>query len=654
MPRVARRLLPLGTMSPPFDTGTTLTGSERPAGRVTPRFQGRWQRDLGTMRAPAGSVTADSIGAALTNLNTGAAFSRISSAWDPRTNTIVGPNVARTYTQVIGTTNYTATLIEKQSANGLTAGTSERFDRWTTTGTITVTADTTAAPDGDVIAQTLNDTDAAVMSSVSQALAQASSANTIPISIYVRKTSGGTAPTFGFTAALSVGTPVSVVARINTDTGAQQYGSNAQTTVVDASTNYWRVCLLLTDNNSGNTTLTISVFPAASAYGASVDSVSATGSCICTFAMKGNSSGSSSYVDSYASNRNLLLRTQELATTWVQTRCTITSDSTANPVNGLTDADTINEDNTNANTHFIGQSFTKANAAIQMTYSVYLKQSGRTWAFVQCSDTGLTNGAGIYFDLANGAKGTAVALGVGWTLDASSITSAGSGWYRCVITVTTAVSTTIRSEVFTATADLGAIIAVALNAAALIHWGSQLVYGASAMNYWAVSSAARRDVEALLATATFSTTAATFFAVMRPLGWDTDQGGNASPRVFSSGTTNTDARLVRSSSGVWLAGRADAGGSESTNIVTTFANGVSSSIAMTYDANAVTGYFNGLRSGTPDTSLTAPYNAVATIGIGYDATGLANTAGAYIVLLYHATIAYPPAYLEILDKGVVR
>ncbi len=603
-------------------------------------------------------ATANSLGASAAVLNTTSnTFTRATSAYDPNADAIVGSGVRRQRNQVIGTTTYAMDLIEGQRTNLLAAGTSERFDQWTAVAGGTVTADTTAAPNGEVIAQTLTDPGAS-LSGVSQAVTVANDSLLFAASIYVKKTSGGTAPTFGATLELTGGTPVTVNARINTDTGAQQYGSNANTTVVNADSTYWRVIVIITNNTSGNVTLTESLYPAAAAFAGSVDDATATGTAICTFAdlNKSAASSTSTFASSYASNRNVLLQTEALNTTWTKTRCTITSDSTANPIDGATNADTIVDDNTAANTHFIGQSFTKPNAAIQMEFSTYIKQSGVTWALVQCSDTGITNGAGIYFDVANGVKGTAVALGAGWTLDASTITAVGS-YYRCTVTVTTAVSTTIRSEVYTATGDLLAIHN-GINAAALICWGNQLVYGAKPQTYWAVTTASGlRAADLLTSTLTVSAVSGTLISVCRPYGWALDQDGVSIYKILSATVTAGNCEMRRGSSvgspTTISFVRNDAGGAEGpTGASLTQANGTNATVGMTWGAAAVTGYVNGPTNGTPDTTLTPPYNAVAGIGIGFSPVTNVTQFYGYVLGFYWDATVLPPSSMQIFANGV--
>ncbi len=590
-------------------------------------------------------ATAGSLGASATYLNTtSATFTRGTSAYNPITDAFAGPDVRRTRAEVIGTTSYNMDLMEGARTNLLTAGTSGRFDRWTQAAGCTSTADTAAAPDGEVIAQTVTDPGAS-LSSVEQTFTVANDSLIHVFSIYVLKTSGGTAPTFGVTLALTGGTGVTTNARINTDTGAQQYGSNANTTVETSAAGTWyRTIVKVTNNTSGNTTLTLDVYPAAAAYGASADDATATGSATLSFA----DLNKAAFASSFGSNRNLLLQTQVLNTTWTKTRTTIATDSTANPIDGATNADTIVEDNTGTNTHFILQTFTKAASPIQFTYSTYIKQSGRTWCFLRCSDSGITNGQGIYFDVANGVKGTAVGLGAGWTLDASAITAVGS-WYRCSITVTTASATSISCEVYTATGDLGIIAVTPLNAAALICWGNQLVYGATIQNYVANTTAiGLRASDVLTATLASSTTAASVTCVARPYGWSGDQDGATTyyladaasgPRIFRVGATALGARIT------------DGGGAEGpTDVTPGLVAGSNRTVGMVYDSVSVRAYVQGSTNGTADTTLTPPYTASTVVGIGMIQAGTNQFYG-WVSAFYWASVI-TPAQQQIFANGV--
>ncbi len=594
-------------------------------------------------------ATADSLVASATVLNTATpTFTRTTGAYNPATDAIVGAAVRRYRTQVVGTTSLSSDLIELTRANLLASGTSERFDRWTAANGLTVTADTTAAPNGEVIAQTLTDPGSS-LSSAQQTFVVANDSLTHCFTIYVLKTAGGTAPTFGVTLALTGGTPVTTNARINTDNGTQQYGSNANTSIeTPANTAWWRVIVMVTNNTSGNTTLTLDVYPAAAAYGASVDSAAATGTAICT----GADLHKVAVPTAYNSNRNVLLNTETLNSSWTKTRITITSDSTANPLDSTVNADTIVDDNTAANTHLLSQNFTKAAAAIQFTFSTYIKQSGCTWAFVQLSDTGITNGAGIYFDVANGAKGTAVALGVGWTLDASTITAVGS-WYRCTITVTTDTAVSIKSEIYTATGDLLAIHN-GINAAALICWGNQLVYGAKAMSYWSTAgTVGNRTAESLQSTTAVSITTGTIIGIIRPYGWSGTLPESTGTTAFiASSPTNSDVLWQLTSSTTTTLARADAGGIGSNVVTATTAitNGINTIIGMTWGSAAVTGYVAGSTNGTPDMSLTPPYNGPTSLFLG--SLSVNSRECCSFVLFFYWPSVLPPSSMQIFANGV--
>ena len=169
---------------------------------------------------------------------------------------------------------------------------------------------------------------------------------------------------------------------------------------------------------------------------------------------------------------NLLQATSETFSNaaWTKTRTTITADSTAGP-SGYVTADTINEDNS-TNTHTVGQTLVKAASAITYTFSVYLKQSGRTWATVGIQSA--TNWAECYFDVGNGVVGSSNATG--FTFVSAEIKPAANGFYRCIITGTTDATTVLVPYITPASADNTNNI-VGLNAAALIAWGAQIEVG---------------------------------------------------------------------------------------------------------------------------------------------------------------------------------
>lgn len=129
----------------------------------------------------------------------------------------------------------------------------------------------------------------------------------------------------------------------------------------------------------------------------------------------------------YATKRrtNLLLQSNALNVTWVNVRSTDSQSAGTDPDGGAT-ANSLNEDATEANDHFIYQTFV-ASDNTTYTFSVYLKASNRTWARVLIR-TQLGGEREADFNLAAGTVGTVDAAAT------AAISDAGGGWYRCAVT----------------------------------------------------------------------------------------------------------------------------------------------------------------------------------------------------------------------------
>ena len=170
---------------------------------------------------------------------------------------------------------------------------------------------------------------------------------------------------------------------------------------------------------------------------------------------------------------NLILQSQDFTTTWAATSATVTANTTANPLNGVVNADTITL--TGATTQkYVAQAF-----VLNGTYttSVYLKAG--THQFVQLM-LGTDPTPFANFDLVNG---TASATG-----STATIVAAGGGWYRCSMSFTSVLGTTVfitaadslATPRFQPTASTGTYIA----------FGYQLETGDIATDYIATTTAA--------------------------------------------------------------------------------------------------------------------------------------------------------------------
>ena len=170
---------------------------------------------------------------------------------------------------------------------------------------------------------------------------------------------------------------------------------------------------------------------------------------------------------------NLILQSQDFSTTWSANSCTVATNTTANPLNGAVNADTITFTGGTTQKYVIQAFSFNGN----YTVSAYLKAG--TNQFVQFL---LGSDAGVYanFDLVNG---TASAAG-----STATIVAAGGGFFRCSMSFTS----TTGTHVFIQAVDSlsAARFATTTSTGTLIAFGYQLEVGDIATDYIATTSAA--------------------------------------------------------------------------------------------------------------------------------------------------------------------
>ncbi len=190
------------------------------------------------------------------------------------------------------------------------------------------------------------------------------------------------------------------------------------------------------------------------------------------------------------SRTNLILQSEDLDTTWAETRATLSLNSVVAPTGALT-ADRLIA-STDNNTHFTSQTFT--GTAASHTFSVYAKASGLNHValrlFNGTSQVGLA-----YYNLSTGATGTV-------TAGTAAITSVGNGYYRCSLTATLAASASCTSDIQLANADnSNSFIGNAFDGVTL--WGTQVELGAFPTSYIpTVASQVTRSADAASMTGT--------------------------------------------------------------------------------------------------------------------------------------------------------
>lgn len=151
---------------------------------------------------------------------------------------------------------------------------SQTFDNgyWSIVGA-TFTSTTEIAPNGTPTATTLVDDNASSYEYIGRNITIPNDSSSYTFSIYVKKTTGGTAPGFAVNSGLNGGaTPITRSQRLNTDTGVV-----TSATAIDAGA-YWRIYWTLTNNSTGNTNIYFNIYPAARLASGGGDDPTATGS----------------------------------------------------------------------------------------------------------------------------------------------------------------------------------------------------------------------------------------------------------------------------------------------------------------------------------------------------------------------------------------
>jgi len=197
-------------------------------------------------------------------------------------------------------------------------------------------------------------------------------------------------------------------------------------------------------------------------------------------------------------NHNILLGSQTLNVSgWGNVASSFSANATTAP-DGTSTAEKLIESATSAQ-HYMRQRPSWGIDGAQWQFSVYLKAAERTFASVHFNDDGAVN-RGVVVDLSNGTIGTTTG-----TVLSSSISSAGSGWYR--VTVVAVVGTSVdwwaRVSVCTSDGAIGTVDNYAGDGTSGVYvWGTQAkrypVNDAAgftyATGYLATTTAARYDL----------------------------------------------------------------------------------------------------------------------------------------------------------------
>jgi hypothetical protein len=317
---------------------------------------------------------------------------------------------------------------------------SENFGAvWAQIAGITITANSTTAPNGTTTADTLDDQSVGAFSSIQQTFVYVAGVYTF--SIYIKKTSGSLTHYVGLEMC-SKGSYL--IFNTTTGTYAEDGGPNYTVNVENVG-DYWRVSI--TTSTTGGSQ-NIGVWPAISSNGSTISS-GATGSNVFWGAQlnigstakpyfpttdrlnvprltyQNGGGGCPSLLLEKQSTNQLTYSEQFDNAAWIKEDLTVTANATTSP-DGTTNADKLIA-NTSSTDHSIYQSnavFTGAS----VSFSAYAKASDYNYIFLGKNNSIASDG--VFFDLTNGT------ISQNTSALTASIQSVGNGWYRCIVSST--------------------------------------------------------------------------------------------------------------------------------------------------------------------------------------------------------------------------
>jgi hypothetical protein len=529
---------------------------------------------------------------------------------------------------------------------------SQTFQTNWTVARVTVTTDTTAAPDGTTTADTITNTTATGAHAVDQASNTSGylivSGLPYTISVFAKKSTNDFFQITTFNASNTLGTGR---ANFNLATGAAGTVDGGTSTITDVGNGWYRCTYTVTASASGTVNIYFGIITTSTAarfesytglgteavfiWGAQMEQRSTATAYTATTTqpitnyipqLLTAASGVARFEHNPITFESLGLEIEEQRTNlvtyseqfdnaaWTKVRSSITANTIVAPDGTLTGDKLV--ENTDTNSHYVLQDFSQAGVTTY-TATVYAKAGERRWLRLVGSTTSNADARTANFDLVSGGLGTL-------SNATATITPVGNGWYRCSITFTSSADATYRFSMWLLNDSQGASY-TGNGFNGLFIWGAQLEAGAFPTSYiQTVASQVTRAADAASMTGTnfsswYNQAAGTLYTEWQKFAPSTFQA----VAIASDGSNSNAIAIGHGSiSGVNNNLRLDVvAGNVSQASIITISNSPSNTFAKTAAAFAVNDFSvvsNGGSAGT-DTSGVLP--VVNRLSIGASAVG---------------------------------
>ncbi len=222
---------------------------------------------------------------------------------------------------------------------------------------------------------------------------------------------------------------------------------------------------------------------------------------------------------------------------WGKFKSTVTANA-SNAPDGVTTADSLIEDS-DFGEHFLNQQLSKAGSNITYTFSVYFKNASGSRNLGLGITNGTTGGFAAVFSTSGTVVQTSVAVGstTGFTFVSATNTIINNGYCRATITVTTDTATRVDGVIYNVN---GTTRSYTGDGTSGFHiWGAQLEAGSFATSYIpTVAASVTRSADV----ASVNTLSPWFNSVEGSFYFEGDTGlaSGKYPGLYKTGTTNPD------------------------------------------------------------------------------------------------------------------